>query len=169
MTRRRLVNLLVVALLVLAAALVLTGPTSPLAPLFSPLSYENATLSIQDTNGDELASVDVRVADTERERYVGLSQTDSLAAGEGMLFVHPESGTYPYVMREMAFPIDIVFIDANGTITTIHHARLPENPSDPGRQYRGQGRYVLEVPLGWTNATGAEVGDHVSIPDAVTT
>lgn len=168
MRRSRVLNLLAVALLVLAAVLALTGPTSPLAPLLSPLSYENATLSIHDETGTELATVDVRVADTERERYVGLSKTDSLADGEGMLFVHPESGTYAYVMREMAFPIDIVFIDANGTITTIHHAQLPENPSDPQQRYRGQGQYVLEVPDGWTKESGIEPGDRVSIPESVT-
>jgi len=165
--RRGLVNLIVVGLLVLAAVLALTGPTSPLAPLLSPLSYENATLSIHDENDTELATVDVRVADTERERYVGLSNTVSLADGEGMLFVHPESGTYPYVMRDMAFPIDIVFAGENGTITTIHHAPLPGNPSDPLKQYRGQGQYVLEVPYGWTNASGISVGDRLSIPESV--
>ncbi|WEL22694.1 DUF192 domain-containing protein [Halorhabdus sp. BNX81] len=167
MDRSRLVNLVVVALLVLAAVLALTGPTSPLAPLLSPLSYENATLSIHDENGSDLTTVDVRVADTERERYVGLSETDSLPDGEGMLFVHPESGTYPYVMRNMSFPLDILFLDTHGTITTIHHARLPENPSDPQQQYRGQGQYVLEVPHGWTNSTGIDPGDRVSIPDFV--
>ncbi|CCQ33955.1 putative ACR protein [Halorhabdus tiamatea SARL4B] len=167
MHRSQVLNLLAVALLVLAAVLALTGPTSPLAPLLSPLSYENATLSIHDENGTELGTVDVRVADTERERYVGLSNTESLAEGEGMLFVHPESGSYAYVMRNMAFPIDIVFAGENGTITTIHHAQLPENPDNPQQRYRGQGQYVLEVPYGWTNSTGIHPGDRVSIPDSV--
>lgn len=163
----RLVDVLVVVLLALATVLSLTGPTSPLAPILSPLSYEEPTISISDENGTELATVDVRVADTDRERYIGLSRTESLSDGEGMLFVHAESGTYPYVMRNMAFPIDIVFIDTNGTITTIHHAELPADPSDPQQQYWGEGQYVLEVPYGWTNETGIETGDHVSIPESV--
>ncbi|WP_309484943.1 DUF192 domain-containing protein [Halorhabdus salina] len=167
MDRTRLVNGLVVVLLVIAAAMVLASPTGPLAPWLHPLEYSEATVTIQDENGTTLAAVDVRVADTERERYVGLSQTDRLQAGDGMLFVHPESRSYAYVMRNMSFPLDILFIDADGQITTIHHAPVAEDPSDPNRRYRGQGRYVLEVPYGWTNETGITVGDQVVIPDSV--
>ncbi|MFW5956643.1 MAG: DUF192 domain-containing protein [Halorhabdus sp.] len=152
--------------------MVLASPTGPLAPWLHPLDYGEATVTIQDENGTSLATVDVRIADTERERYVGLSETETLEDGEGMLFVHENTGTHAYVMpddddRTMSFPLDIVFIDADGRITTIHHAHLAENARNPDRRYRGQGRYVLEVPYGWTNETGIAVGDRVSIPDSV--
>jgi uncharacterized membrane protein (UPF0127 family) len=120
----------------------------------------NDSVTVLDRNGSSLGTVEVRVADTYRERYTGLSKTDSLGPNEGMLFVHDEEGEYAYVMRDMAFPIDIVFVDANGTITAIHHAQTEERPYT---RYRGTGKYVLEVPYEWTTEHGVEVGDRVRI------
>jgi hypothetical protein len=57
----------------------------------------------------------------------------------------------------------MVFVAADGTITTIHHAPL-ESGGDL-TQYSGRAKYVLEVPMGYTNRTGVEVGDRVRIED----
>jgi uncharacterized membrane protein (UPF0127 family) len=65
-------------------------------------------------------------------------------------------------MRNMSFPLDIVFVDANGTITRIHHAAV----DDDGR-FVGEGRYVLEVNRGWANRTGVDVGDRIELPEGV--
>ncbi|ELY72632.1 DUF192 domain-containing protein [Natrinema pallidum] len=110
------------------------------------------------------AVVDVAVADSGVERYTGLSDHDSLEPGNGMLFVHDEEREQTYVMRGMDFDIDIVFIDADREITTIHHARAP-GPDEDGEElrYTGRGKWVLEVPRGYANETGIEVGDEVDI------
>ncbi|ELZ29857.1 hypothetical protein C474_12511 [Halogeometricum pallidum JCM 14848] len=128
--------------------------------------YNRTSVSIV-SEGEVVTKVDVRVADSYEKRYTGLSDTESLGADEGMLFVHDEEGEYAYVMREMAFPLDIVFVDANGTITRIHHAELPSEGAsgDDLTRYRGTGKYVLEVPYGYTNETGVDVGDTVRIDD----
>jgi hypothetical protein len=86
-----------------------------------------------------------------------------------MLFVHDAEGQHAYVMRDMAFPLDIVFVAADGTVTTIHHATLPpEGTSESDlTRYRGEGRYVLELPLGTTNETGLDAGDRVVVPESV--
>jgi len=123
--------------------------------------YETATVEAVDGDtGESLATVDVRVADGFIKRYVGLSATDELDEGEGMLFVHGDAAERAYVMREMAFPLDIVFVAPNGTVTTIHEA-APESP--PYTRYRGTGRYVLEVPRGWSERHGVEPGDQIVI------
>ncbi|ELY91569.1 DUF192 domain-containing protein [Natrinema altunense] len=117
-----------------------------------------------DGNRTPKAVVDVAVADSGVERYTGLSDHDSLEPGNGMLFVHDEEREQTYVMRGMDFDIDIVFIDADREITTIHHARAP-GPDEDGEElrYTGRGKWVLEVPRGYANATGIEVGDEVDI------
>lgn len=163
----RLVNGVVILFLVVAIATFLFSPSGPLGGLVSPVDHEQTTLTIHDDNGTTIGTVDVRISDTDRERFVGLSETERLADGDGMLFVHEQSGTFSYVMRNMSFPLDIVFIDGDGTITEIHHAPVADDPSNPQERYRGTGRYVLEVPLGWTNESGITVGDRVSIPDSV--
>ena len=123
---------------------------------------ENASVVVADDGGRTLGNVSVRVADDPQERYTGLSETESLGPNEGMLFVYPQEGTHTYVMRSMSFPIDIVFVDANGTITAIHHAPVEEdNQNLTG--YTGRGKWVLEVPYNWTVDHGVEVGDEMSV------
>jgi len=129
-----------------------------------PDSYERVTVTAYDDNETALATVEVRVADTQPKRYLGLSNTSELAMGEGMLFVHEEVDSYGYVMREMAFPLDIVFVGADERVTTIHHAAVPEGSYE--KTYRGRGKWILEVPRGWTNRTGVEVGDRIAIPES---
>ncbi|WP_250137761.1 DUF192 domain-containing protein [Halorientalis salina] len=129
---------------------------------------DNATVQLCDRNGTALGSVEVDIAATNQERYTGLSETESLAADEGMLFVYEREGTHDYVMRNMSFPLDIVFVAANGTITRIHHAETEPNVSGADlTRYRGTGQYVLEVNRGYTNETGVEVGDTVALSDDV--
>jgi hypothetical protein len=53
---------------------------------------------------------EVTVAWTEAERERGLSGRDSLSAGEGMWFVLPEPGRHGFWMKDMGFPIDLVWI-----------------------------------------------------------
>ncbi|MFA9415834.1 DUF192 domain-containing protein [Natrinema sp. HArc-T2] len=120
---------------------------------------------VDDADSDEpKAVIDVEVADSVDERYTGLSNHDSLEPGNGMLFVHGSEQDLTYVMREMDFDIDIIFIGADGEITTIHHARAP-GPNEDGNdlEYSGRGKWVLEVPRGYTNETGIEVGDEIDI------
>jgi len=124
--------------------------------------YDTTTVSIYGENDTQLASVDVRIADNQDKRVIGLSRTDSLDNGSGMLFVHSQEDTHEYVMRDMAFSLDIIFIDSEGSITRIHHA-----PQNSDEKFRGKGQYILEVPRGWSNATGVSVGDTVEIPDDI--
>ena len=138
--------------------------SAPPLPLLETGEYSETTASIQSANGTELASVDVRIADTPAKRQIGLSRTDRLDNGTGMLFVHENSGSKSYVMRNMSFGIDIVFVDSDGTITEIHSARPPPRDDAP---YTGRGRYVLEVPRGWAAERGVEPGDTVVVPDSV--
>lgn len=127
--------------------------------------YDRTTVTIA-SEGEVVTEVEVRVADTYEKRYTGLSDTESLGPNEGMLFVHDDESQYAYVMRDMDFPLDILFVAENGTITRIHHAELEPNASEGGlTRYRGVGKYVLEVPYGYTNETGVEEGDTVRIGD----
>lgn len=122
--------------------------------------YNRTTVTAYGEDGTELATVDVRIADTFDKQYTGLSETESLSMGEGMLFVHDAETEHSYVMRNMSFPIDIVFLDSNGTVTAIFHAGV-EGEDAP---YTATGKYVLEVPRGWANETGVGLGDTVDIP-----
>lgn len=163
----------VVALLALAGWIALsTGAVAPLlGDGYDPNAtedtphddYERTTATIVDGETEaELGTVEAAIADTLSKRYIGLSETDTLPEDRGMLFIHDGSDEHTYVMRNMSFGIDIVFIASNGTITAIHEAPAP-GPNENGneQQYRGAGQYILEVNRGWTAERGIEVGDGV--------
>jgi len=152
--RFRIPAVLLLVLLIIAAGLLAVDELSSLG------NSDATTVTIVDEDETERGTVEVQVADTFRERYTGLSDTDSLGPNDGMLFVHDTEGNHSYVMRDMAFPIDIVFIDADRRITAIHHAELEEPPLT---QYQGRGKWVLEVPYHWTVEHGVEVGDRIRI------
>jgi hypothetical protein len=149
---------------VLAAVAVTFAVQAGVVPFPGGDTYDDGTVRIHDTDGSLLATVDVEVADTTRERQQGLSGTESLANGSGMLFVHDRPGTYTYIMPDMNYPLDMIFIGEDGRVTGIRHAPAPgpnEDGSDISRT--GTGKWVLEVPRGYANATGIDVGDTVEI------
>ncbi|MCU4741099.1 DUF192 domain-containing protein [Halobacteria archaeon AArc-m2/3/4] len=153
-------------LLALALALLVGFVLVEASVLPAPWTDDRAEVRIVGDDGTTKAEIDAEVADTYRERYVGLSDHESLETGEGMLFVHRSEGDRTYVMRDMDFDIDIVFVGSDGEITTIHHARAPE-PGEDGEdlQYSGRAKWVLEVPGGYANETGLEVGDELVIDE----
>ena len=122
--------------------------------------YETTEVTVRSSDGEVLGGVTAAIADTHDLRYLGLSDTESLPEDRGMLFVYDEVRDLTYVMREMDFPIDIVYADDEGVITSIHHARAP-GPDEDGNdlQYPGRGQYVLEVNQHWTTERGVEGGD----------
>jgi len=122
--------------------------------------YETTAVTVRSSDGEELGSVTAAIADTSDLRYLGLSDTESLPEDRGMLFVFDEVQDLTFVMREMDFPIDIVYADDEGVITGIHHARAP-GPDEDGNdlQFPGRGQYVLEVNHHWTTDRGVEEGD----------
>lgn len=130
----------------------------------TPSAYEHATVRFVDGNGTVLGVVRVAVAETRAQKYTGLSETDSLPPDRGMLFPYDRERDLTYVMRNMSFGIDIVYVAANGTVTRIHHApEPPEDASGEDYRYPGRGKYVIEVNYGWTTRHGVEVGDRVVI------
>jgi uncharacterized membrane protein (UPF0127 family) len=159
MVSRRL-STAIAFLLVAALALTLAYQLGAFALITG--SEEEATVTITNGDGETLATVDSEVADTPPERYTGLSDHESLGNDEGMLFVFERESTQSFVMRDMAFPIDIIFIDESGEITTIHEAPVEEDDSDL-TSYRGEAQWVLEVNYGYAAEHGISEGDRVEI------
>ena len=93
---------------------------------------------------DEPLCVDI--ADTEEEIVLGLSGRSEIGA-DGMLFLMPIEYRHAFWMKDMHFPIDIVWINASGTITEITYAVAPETYPDKFQPALPAAK-VLEVPAG---------------------
>jgi uncharacterized membrane protein (UPF0127 family) len=150
---RHLVVFLVIVAAVALGALVLDEIANAGAP-------EQTSVTIVDRNGTERGTLDVRVAASFREQYVGLSRTDSLGPDEGMLFVYDRETNHSIVMRGMDFPIDVVFVGKDRRITRIYHAEVEEPPLT---KYRGRSKWTIEAPYNWTVRNSVSVGDRVRI------
>lgn len=147
---------------VLAVLLALAGVVGAIGPASYPANEDRLDVTLK-SDGSSVATVDASVANTRSEMVTGLSNHDALATGKGMLFTHGETTERTYVMRDMDFPIDIVFINSSCEITTIHSADAPapdETGEEPKYHYSGKAKYVLEVPNGYATER-VEVGDAV--------
>lgn len=110
----------------------------------------------------DAAEVRVFVADEAGERSRGLQGYEALEPGEGMLFIFDEASERTFAMKDVTFPIDVVFVGADSTVTAIE-------PLDPGDTRLvtspGPAPYVLELPQGWAAEQGIGVGSVLELPD----
>jgi uncharacterized protein len=73
-------------------------------------------------NGFELVA---DVAATNEQMTKGLSVRDALADNEAMLFVFDTAQEHSFWMKNMKFPIDIIWLDSDKTVVHIEHNLQP--------------------------------------------
>jgi len=108
------------------------------------------------------ARVSAEVARTDRERQLGLSNRRSLGDGEGMLFLFGGVGPASIWMKDMRFPLDILWI-RGGRIVMIKERAQPLRPEGPPEIFTAEADSVLEVPAGFAAAKGISLGDAVTL------
>ena len=120
--------------------------------------------------GGTTYTVDLAVLSEERQQ--GLSGRESLAENEGMLFVFEEEGQLNFWMKEMRFPLDIIWIDAQCRLLDVS-ADVPTPPPNarnediPRAPSPSPARYVLEVGAGEAARNGLEAGDLVEFEGSI--
>ncbi len=105
-------------------------------------------------------TVKVDLAVTPKEQEQGLSRRTALAPGTGMLFVFEKPGKYFFWMKDMNFPIDIIWISAERKVVYIKkNATHLDQTSTFGPE--ADAKYVLEVVAGFSDDHDLKVGDEV--------
>ncbi len=103
----------------------------------------------------------VQVAKTEVTRERGLMCVRSLPEHTGMLFVFDADGLQGFWMKNTLIPLDMVFVDSHGRITSIA-ADVPiasRNANDAQIPRRGgEAKYVIELPAGEARKDGLKSG-----------
>ncbi len=106
--------------------------------------------------------ITAEVADTKSSRELGLSGREKMEEGEGLLFVFDTPGRYGFWMKDMTFPLDIMWINQNGIIVEIERDVTPE--SYPKTYINASpASYVLEVNAGVSEKQGLFIGSKVKI------
>lgn len=110
------------------------------------------------------AAVALEIADTEPIRQRGLMFRAHLAPNEGMIFVFPEPGDYPFWMKNTLIPLDMIWLDGRRRIVAIARS-VPPCKADPCPSYPPDAiaSYVIEVVSGFARQHGVAVGDVVTL------
>lgn len=108
--------------------------------------------------------VSVEIADTDPIRERGLMFRQRLGPNEGMIFVFPQSGYYPFWMKNTLIPLAMLWLDERGRIVSIARS-VPPCKADPCPSYSPEGNasYVIEVVSGFSRQHGLKVGDLVKL------
>src|SRR3989344_353248 len=104
----------------------------------------------------------VEVLDTQEQRQEGLSGRAELATGAGALFIHEEPGMHGYWMKDMLFPIDLIWISGDLRVVEVAHNISPDTYPASFRP-SSDALYVLETNACWASAHNVTKGSEVVI------
>lgn len=118
-----------------------------------PLDARGASVSFTEAN--RAKKIKVEIAKTESERARGLMFRASLAENQGMWFDFPDDKVRVFWMKNVRFPIDIIFIDKDFFIRKIWNSAPPCYAVPCPRYFSGSKvRYALEAPAGFCESNG---------------
>lgn len=94
--------------------------------------YKSAEMNIDEESNYEKITIGgaefyVEVPRTREEKVKGLSGRKGLAAARGMLFVFDKPGVYDFWMKDMMFPIDIIWIGEDNRVAAVTKNAAPES------------------------------------------
>lgn len=145
------------------AVIKFTGVTS----LLPGFSKSEAQTIIKDT------TFETEVAKDDAAKQKGLSKRKSLKKDAGLLFIFDKKGRHAFWMKDMLFPIDIIFIEkkisdsiSEGTIVYIaENVKAPSKDATPSTleiySPNKDADLVFEVNAGISKDKGFKVGDQV--------
>ena len=105
----------------------------------------------------------VELADDDNERAKGLSDRDSLSVDQGLLFLFPAHDRYAFWMKDMRFPIDIIWLDEDLIVDISESVPVPVTATYlPRYQPKLPVNKVLELNSGEIKKYGLTVGQKVT-------
>jgi uncharacterized membrane protein (UPF0127 family) len=112
----------------------------------------------KDRRGKVKCAAFVELADTPERRARGLSKRASLGKMSGMVF----DCAGPFWMKDVEFPLDLLFTDEYGRITEKTAMDLDKDGDNLYPAHKYDSANAIELPLGFCDRHGIEVGDVVS-------
>ncbi len=105
--------------------------------------------------------INVQIAENRKARTLGLSNRKSLEPFDGLLFVYEKPGKHRIWMKDMNFPIDIIWFDQEKKVIWIEKNISPGTypqsfyPKEPAS-------FVLELPANKTKELKINIGSVLS-------
>lgn len=108
-------------------------------------------------------TVQASVADTLSTRIKGLSGTPFLPEHVVKLFAFGAEGSHSIWMKDMSYPLDIIWVAKDGEIVHIEEGvapdTYPESFASPTLAW-----YVIEANAGFVSSSSVSIGDQVILP-----
>ena len=107
------------------------------------------------------ASYRLTVAKTATEQATGLGNLSSLPLNQGMLFPFTSAGERCFWMKDMRFPLDIIWLNPDKKVVAVLDDALPSSypstfcPKQPAQ-------YVIELNANQSEVAGIKAGQTVS-------
>ena len=107
-------------------------------------------------------------------RTRGLGGVAEIPEDGGMIFVFPDPEIQAFWMYDCLVDIDIIYLDARGTITAMHRmkAEPPRGPDESDRDYEARlprypsgypAQFAIEVRSGWLDRLDVSVDDRIEL------
>lgn len=106
-----------------------------------------------------ITQIDIEIADNPDKIETGLMYRRSLPDKAGVLFIYKQPQPLSFWMKNTYIPLDIIFVDENTQIVTIHKNTKPLS-EDSIPSYRDS-MYVIEVNAGFCDKYGIQIGDYI--------
>ena len=165
MSKKNLASFAIVLIFILISYHFLTARLA-IAPAQQAVKIDNIkSVNIAGQN------IKVELAVTEAEQELGLSGRSGLKEDEGMLFIFEQAGAHGFWMKDMNFPIDIIWLnparndfsiaDAGGENMKVVYIKKDARPESYPEIYSSDkdSKYVLEVASGFSDKNGLKIGD----------
>ena len=128
--------------------------------------------SVDVTIEGETFRLELAVDETSRER--GMMGRTDIPAGTGMLFVFPDARWRSFWMKNCLIDIDLIFLDARGSVTATHRMRVeqPRLADESERDYEARlapyvsarpAQFAIELRSGSIDRLGIGVDDRIAL------
>ena len=153
-TKNILIGIVVLVVVVAAVLFAKNAISGTALPFFKT---STATVNSQRFN--------LYIAKTNKDKEIGLSGRDSLPKDYGMLFPFEHDGYYSFWMKNMKFPIDIIYIYDNKVVEVFKNAQPPKSPSEMPQIFRPTEKAdtVLEINAGLADKYNIKKGTEVKV------
>ncbi|HWY79637.1 MAG TPA: DUF192 domain-containing protein [Candidatus Sulfotelmatobacter sp.] len=107
----------------------------------------------------------IEVATNSAQQQLGLSKRTTLPQNQGMLFIFKTPDRYAFWMKDMNFPLDLIFINNNKIVTIYQNVPEPKNGNTNLPIYTPDesANQVFEINAGLSKQYGFKKGDSITI------
>lgn len=109
---------------------------------------------------DTIKTIDIEIADHDRERMQGMMYRSSMDYGKGMLFVFNVEEEQSFWMKNCKLSLDIIYVNSDLEIVTIYKHTQPYSES-PIPSFK-PAQYVVETSAGFCDEFNIKEGDKIA-------